>query len=71
MADHVYKVIEVVGSSAESTDAAVRRAIEVAAKTVKNMRWCEVVETRGHIEGGKLAHWQVKVRIGFTLEQSM
>lgn len=71
MSDHVYKVIEVVGTSTESSDAAVRRAVEVAAKTIKNMRWCEVVETRGHIEGGKLAHWQVKVRIGFTLEQSM
>lgn len=71
MADHVYKVIEVVGSSTESSDAAVRRAIEVAGKTVKNMRWCEVLETRGHIHDQKLAHWQVKVRIGFTLEQSM
>ncbi|HZW10013.1 MAG TPA: dodecin [Phycisphaerales bacterium] len=71
MSDHVYKVIEVVGSSAESSDAAARRAIEVAAETVKNMRWCEVVETRGHIEGQRIAHWQVKVRIGFTLERSM
>lgn len=71
MADHVYKVIEVVGSSAESTDAAARRAIEVAAKTVKHMRWCEVVETRAHIEDQKIKHWQVKLRIGFTLEQSM
>ncbi len=71
MADHVYKVIEVVGSSSESSDAAVKRAIEVAAQTVKHMRWCEVVETRGHIEDQKLAHWQVRLRIGFTLEQSM
>ena len=71
MADHVYKVIEVVGSSSESSDAAVKRAIEVAAQTVKHMRWCEVVETRGHIEDQKLAHWQVMLRIGFTLEQSM
>ena len=71
MSDHVYKVIEVVGSSAESSDAAVRRAIEVASETVKNMRWCEVVETRAHIEKQKITHWQVKVRIGFTLERSM
>lgn len=71
MADHVYKVIEVVGSSSESSDAAVKRAIEVAAQTIKHMRWCEVIETRGHIEDQKLSHWQVKVRIGFTLEQSM
>ncbi len=71
MADHVYKVIEVVGSSAESSDAAVRRAIEIAGQTVHHMRWCEVVETRAHIENQKIAHWQVKVRIGFTLERSM
>lgn len=71
MADHVYKVIEVVGSSSESSDAAAKRAIEVAAKTVKHIRWCEVIETRGHIEDQKLAHWQVRLRIGFTLEQSM
>lgn len=71
MTNHVYKLIEVVGSSTESTDAAVRRAIEVASKSVKNMRWCEVLETRGHIENQQITHWQVKVRIGFTLEQSM
>jgi dodecin len=71
MSDHVYKVIEVVGSSTSSSDDAVRRAIEIAGKTVKHMRWCEVVESRGHIENQKLAHWQVKVRVGFTIEQSM
>jgi len=70
MSDHVYKIIEVVGSSPESSDAAVRRAVEQAGKSVRNMRWLEVVETRGHIENGKIAHWQVKVRIGFTLEDS-
>ena len=71
MSDHVYKLIEIVGSSSESSDAAARRAVEVASKTVKNMRWAEVVETRCHIEDQKIAHWQVKLRIGFTLEQSM
>lgn len=70
MSEHVYKLIEVVGSSAESSDAAARRAIEVAAQTVKNMRWCEVIETRAHIENQAIAHWQVRLRIGFTLEQS-
>lgn len=70
MSDHVYKVIEVVGSSSESTDDAVRRAIEFAGKSVRDMRWFEVVETRGHVEDQKVAHWQVKVRVGFTLEGS-
>lgn len=70
MSDHVYKVIELVGSSEVSSDEAAKRAIAFAGKTVKNMRWCEVVETRGHIEDGKIAHWQVKVRVGFTMEGS-
>lgn len=70
MSDHVYKMIEVVGSSATGTDEAARRAVEFAAKTVKNMRWAEVVETRAHIENQKIAHWQVKLKIGFTLEGS-
>lgn len=70
MSEHVYKVIELVGSSKTSSDDATKRAIEFASKTVKNMRWCEVTETRGHIEDGKIAHWQVKLRVGFTLEGS-
>lgn len=68
MSDHVYKMIEIVGSSAESSDQAARRAIEKAAESVRNMRWAEVVETRAHIEDQKIAHWQVKLKIGFTLE---
>lgn len=68
MSDHVYKLIEVVGSSTESSDAAVRRAVEKAAETVRNMRWLEVLETRAHIDDQKIAHWQVRVRIGFTLD---
>ena len=70
MSDHVYKIIELTGSSAESADAAVRTAIARAGDTVRNMRWFEVTETRGHIEEGRIAHWQVTVRIGFTLEDS-
>ncbi len=70
MSDHVYKVIEIVGSSATSSDDAVKRALEVAGQSVRNMRWFEVVETRGHIENQKLAHWQVKVQIGFTVDAS-
>jgi len=70
MSDHVYKLIEIVGSSSESSDAAARRAIEQAAESVRNMRWAEVVETRAHIENQRIAHWQVKLKIGFTLEGS-
>lgn len=68
MADHVYKILEVAGSSTESSDQAVRNAIAKAAETVRNLRWFEVTETRGHIDDQKLAHWQVTVRIGFTLD---
>ena len=68
MSDHVYKKIELVGSSPTSIEDAVANAIARAGKTVRNMRWFEVTETRGHIENGKIAHWQVTVKIGFTLE---
>ena len=71
MADHVYKTIEVTGSSPDGHDAAVRRAVEIAGNSVRNMRWFQVIETRGHIEHGKIAHWQVTLKIGFTLEGSM
>ena len=65
---HVYKITELVGSSPNSTDDAVRNAITRAAKTLRNLRWFEVTETRGHIEDGKIAHWQVTVKVGFTLD---
>ena len=68
MSNHVYKLIELTGSSPVSADDAIRNAIARAAATVRNMRWFEVVEIRGHIEGGQLAHWQVTVKIGFTLD---
>ena len=68
MANHVYKKIEVVGSSPSSSDDAVRNAIENASESVRNMRWFEVCETRGQVEDGKVAHWQVTVKIGFTLD---
>lgn len=68
MPDHVYKTIEIIGSSSKGTEDAVRNAIAKAAETVRNLRWFEVVETRGHIEGGRVAHWQVTLKIGFTLE---
>jgi flavin-binding protein dodecin len=68
MTDHIYKKIELVGSSPRSIEDAVTNAIERAGKTIRNMRWLEVTETRGHIENGKLAHWQVTVKVGFTLD---
>ena len=68
MSDHVYKKIELVGSSPESIEAAIANALARAKKTIRNMRWLEVTETRGHIESGKIDHWQVAVKVGFTLE---
>jgi dodecin len=69
MSDHVYKLIELTGSSQTGIEDAVNNAIARAAKTVRNMRWLEVTETRGHIENGKVQHWQVTVKVGFTLEE--
>ena len=68
MGDHVYKKIELVGSSPAGFDEAVKNALARAAKTVRNMRWFEVLETRGYIEEGNIAHWQVTLKVGFTLE---
>jgi dodecin len=68
MSNHVYKTIELVGSSSAGSDDAVRNAIEKAAATVRNLRWFEVTDTRGHIENGTIGHWQVTIKVGFTLE---
>lgn len=68
MSDHIYKKIEIVGTSTLSTDDAINNAVAQAAKTIRNMGWFEVVETRGHIKDGAVAHWQVTVKIGFTLD---
>lgn len=68
MADHVYKKLELTGSSTEGMQQAIENAIARANQTIRNMRWFEVVESRGHIEDGKVAHWQVTVKIGFTLD---
>ncbi len=68
MPDHVYKLVELTGSSTTTMEDAIQNAIARAAKTVRNMRWFQVVETRGHIENGTIAHWQVTLKIGFTLE---
>lgn len=70
MSDHVYKKIELVGSSKESIEDAAQRAVTKASGTVHNMRWMEVSEIRGHLVDGKIDHWQVGVKIGFTLEEN-
>jgi len=67
MSDHVYKIIEIVGSSTESSDAAIRAGIARASQTLDEIGWFEVVETRGHVAEGKISHFQVTLRIGFTL----
>jgi flavin-binding protein dodecin len=68
MSDHVYKKIELTGSSTISIEDAIQKAVERAAKTIRNMRWFEVVETRGYIEEGLVSYWQVTIKIGFTME---
>ena len=70
MADHVYKVVELVGSSPVGIEEAVRNAIARAGATLRNLRWFEVVETRGHLEDGQIAHWQVTLKVGFTLDEA-
>lgn len=67
MDEHVYRVIQVVGSSQQSSDDAIRQAIARASKTLRDLRWFEVVESRGHIENGKVHHFQVTLKIGFTM----
>ena len=68
MPDHTYKVIELVGSSTKSSDDAIQRAIAKAHETIRHLRWFEVVQTRGHIEDGKIAHFQVTLKAGFQLD---
>lgn len=68
MDDHVYRVIQVVGSSKISSDDAIQQAVIRAAKNLRDLRWFEVMETRGHIENGKVDHFQVTLKIGFTME---
>ena len=67
--DHIYKILELVGSSEKSIEDAVQNAITRASKTTREMKRFEVVQTRGHIEDGKVGHYQVTLRVGFTLEE--
>lgn len=68
MSDHTYKIIELTGSSTISIQNAIENAIARAAETVHDMRWFEVTDTRGHLNSGKIAHWQVTIKVGFTLK---
>ncbi|MBL8484808.1 MAG: dodecin domain-containing protein [Rhodocyclaceae bacterium] len=68
MSDHVYKLLELTGSSKTSIEDAVSIAIAKASESVRNIHWFQIVETRGHVEDGKVAHWQVVLKVGFRLE---
>ncbi len=68
MPEHIYKLIELVGSSTISSDDAINNAISKASVTVKHMSWYELVESRGHIVDGKIAHYQVTIKVGFRIE---
>ena len=68
MDEHVYKLLELTGSSTVGIEDAVQKAIAKAHQTVRNIHWFEVTETRGHVADGKVAHWQVSLKVGFTLE---
>ena len=70
MEDHVYKVIEITGSSQSSIEDAIQTAVNRASRTLKNLRWFEVVQTRGHIDAGQVQHYQVVCKIGFTIDDA-
>jgi dodecin len=69
MNDHIYKKIELTGSSTVGMQQAIENAISKASETIRDMRWFEVVETRGHIAEGKVAHWQVTIKVGFAVSE--
>lgn len=68
MSHHIYKHIELTGSSEKDIESAVQNALTKAAESLHGMRWFEVMETRGHIEQGRVVHWQVTIKVGFTLD---
>jgi dodecin len=68
MDQHIYRIVELAGSSGESIEDAIRSAIARAGKTIRNLRWFEVIQTRGHVENGKIDHFQVVIKAGFTLD---
>jgi flavin-binding protein dodecin len=67
--DHVYRIIEIAGSAEESISAAIENAVSRASRTLRHIGWFEVLQTRGHVEGGKVAHYQVTLKVGFKLEE--
>jgi flavin-binding protein dodecin len=69
MSDHVYKSVEITGSSTDGVTEAIDRAVGKASETLRNLDWFEVVNLRGHIEGGRVSHYQVTLKIGFRLEE--
>ncbi len=71
MSDHIYKIIQLAGSSASSIEDAIQNAVSRASKNLKNLRWFEVLETRGQIQDGKVSHYQVTIKVGFTLDDTM
>jgi len=68
MKDHIYKIIELTGTSTTSIEDAVEKAVKRASKTLRNLCWFQVSETRGNIDKGKVSHWQVTIKVGFTLK---
>jgi len=68
--DHVYKVVELVGSSETSVDDAIKSAVQRAGETLRNLRWFEVVQTRGHVDEGEVRYFQVTLKVGFTVDSS-
>ena len=68
MADNVYRIVEIVGTSPEGVDAAVRNGIKRAGRTLRNVDWFEVTEIRGHLHEGAIADWQVGIKVGFRIE---
>ena len=68
MSEHVYKSVELTGSSPNGSDEAIRVALAKAAESIRDIRWFEVLTTRGHVEGGKIRHWQVTIKVGFTVD---
>ncbi|WP_242093473.1 dodecin [Aestuariivivens sediminicola] len=67
MDDHIYKIVEIVGTSETSSDDAIRNALKRASKTIQNLRWFKVTDTRGSIKEGAVQHWQVTLKLGFTM----
>jgi hypothetical protein len=68
--DHVYKTVELVGSSTTGTEDAIRNAVAKAAQSLRNLRWFQVIDTRGDIDGSQIAHWQVTIKMSFTLDDN-